>query len=52
MARTTPPALLALRAAFSAHDLDALEPVDSTDDDAGIHCAVGNRPERSPAVPR
>lgn len=29
-----------------------MEPVDSTDNDAGIHRAVGSRPERTPAVPR
>lgn len=29
-----------------------MEPVDDTDNDAGIHRAVGNRPERSVAGPR
>jgi ketosteroid isomerase-like protein len=29
-----------------------MEPVDDTDNDAGIGRAVGRRPERSPAVPR
>lgn len=29
-----------------------MEPVDDTDNDAGIHRAVGSRPERSPAVQR
>jgi len=29
-----------------------MEPVDGTDNDAGIHRAVGSRPERAPAVPR